>query len=51
MENQTFLTQTFKHKNWFVKENKETGIYEPYLSNKLAIQYFAQCGDFYLNKD
>ena len=47
MEN--FLNQPFRHSNWFVKENKETGNYEPYLTNKLAIQYFSSCGDFCLN--
>jgi hypothetical protein len=47
MEN--FLNQPFKHSSWFVKQNKETGNYEPYLTNKLAIQYFASCGDFCLN--
>ena len=47
MEN--FLNQPFRHSKWFVKENKETGNYEPYLTNKLAIQYFSSCGDFCLN--
>lgn len=45
-----FLNETFKHPNWFVKRNEETNKYEPYLTNKLAIQYFASSGDFHLNE-
>lgn len=40
------LDTQFKHKNWFVKLNKETNTYEPYLTKKLALQYFASCSDF-----
>lgn len=48
MEN--FLNQPFKHPKWFTQLNKETGAHEPYLTNKLAIQYFAAAGSFYLNQ-
>ena len=43
------LNTPFKHKNWFVKLNKETQKYEPYTTKKEALQYFASCGHF--NKD
>ena len=36
----------FKHKNWFVSYNEDTNKYEPYLSKKLALQYFASTGDY-----
>jgi hypothetical protein len=41
------LNTPFKHKNWFVKLNKETQKYEPYTTKKEALQYFASSGDFY----
>ena len=41
------LNTPFKHKNWFVKLNKETQKYEPYTTKKEALQYFASCGDFH----
>ena len=41
------LNTPFRHKNWFVKLNKETEKYEPYTTKKEALQYFASCGDFY----
>lgn len=44
------LNSPFKHKNWFVKLNKETGNYEPYTTKKEALQHFASCGDFYNDK-
>ena len=40
------LNTPFRHKNWFVKYNKETEKYEPYTTKKEALQYFASCGDF-----
>lgn len=41
------LNTPFKHKNWFVKLNKETQKYEPYTTKKEALQYFASSGDFH----
>ena len=41
------LNTPFRHKNWFVKLNKETQKYEPYTTKKEALQYFASCGDFH----
>jgi len=47
MKNNTEILDTlFRHKNWFVSLNKETEKYEPYLTKKLALQYFASCSDF-----
>lgn len=40
------LNTPFRHKNWFVKLNKETEKYEPYTTKKEALQYYASCGDF-----
>jgi hypothetical protein len=45
------LNTPFKHANWFVKRNEETNAYEPYLSKKIALQYFASCGDFINDKN
>lgn len=41
-----YIETPFKHPKWFVKTN-DKGNLEPYLSKKLALQYFASSGDFY----
>lgn len=45
MKNPDILNTSFNHSSWFIKRNEE-GIFKPYLSKKLALQYFASCGDF-----
>ena len=45
--NQTdVLNSDFRHSKWFTSLNRSTNQYEPYLSKKLALQYFASCCDF-----
>ena len=43
------LDTLFKHKNWFTNYNEITNKYEPYLSKRLALQYFASSEDFIYN--
>ena len=45
-KNTEILDTLFRHKNWFVKLNKETEVYDPYLTKKEALQYFASSDDF-----
>jgi len=40
------LNTSFNHSSWFLQRNEE-GVFKPYLSKKLALQYFASCGDFF----
>lgn len=45
MNASTLLNTDFNHSNWFRQRNDE-GDYKPYLTKKLALQYFASSGDF-----